>query len=160
MQSSIARDNYLFAEVRTATPQKLQLLLIDAALMSANRARQFWQDGNNERATEALINAQALVSEMLAGISPDVGGELAQSVSAVYEFIFRSLVKAGARRDEKSLGDAIRILEIERETWRRLCDKIASDPPAAIRGEKFTPSPPPASVADLPSFSGGFSVEA
>ena len=31
MQSSMARDNYLFTEVKTAAPQKLQLLLIEAA---------------------------------------------------------------------------------------------------------------------------------
>ena len=118
MQSSWHGTITFFTEVKTATPQKLQLLLIEGALRLANRARQFWQQGRNDRAIRALLNAQAIVAHMLAVIDHEAGGDLAKRVSAVYEFIFRSLVKAGHRHDEKSLGDAIRILEIERETWR------------------------------------------
>ncbi len=154
-----ARDNYLSTVVKTAAPQKLQWLLIEAALRSANCAREFWRQGDNERATEAIVHAQSVLGQMLAAIDREGGGELASRVSTVYEFIFRSLVKAGHRRDEQSLGEAIRVLEIERETWRQLCAKIAAD--HAPRG----PAAPYARFGapvdyDATDSAGGFSFEA
>jgi flagellar protein FliS len=161
VQSSTAQDNYVATEVHTATPQKLHLLLIDAALRSAQRARQFREQGRDDRAVASLVHAQEVVGQMLADIKPEVGGDLAARVSSVYEFIFRCLVQAGHRRDEKSLADAIRILEIERETWRQLCDKLAVNAPHAAFHEAQRGIPPLlGSNSDLSSLSGGFSIEA
>jgi flagellar biosynthetic protein FliS len=154
MQSSTARDNYLATEVKTATPQRLQLLLIEAALRLANRARQYWQQGRDDLALGALVNAQAVVAHMLAVIDREAAGDLAQRVSAVYAFIYRSLVKAGHRHDEKGLADAVRILEIERETWRLVCEKLAVNAPHA----RFADGPH--GVPDSLAMPGGFSVEA
>jgi flagellar secretion chaperone FliS len=134
MQSSTAWENYLSTDVNTAAPQKLQLLLIEAALRLANRAGQFWKQGRGDAAIGALIQAQSIVAEILGSMDREVGGDLSLRVSAVYEFIYRSLVDAGYRRNEKSLGDAVRILEIERETWRRLCDKLGAEGQSAIYG--------------------------
>jgi len=160
MQST-AQDHYLATQVKTATPQKRQLLLIDSVLRSSNRARQYWQQGRNDLALQSLLNAQAVVADMLAVIDYEAGGDLAKRVSAVYAFIYRSLVNAGHRRDEKSLGDAVRVLEIERETWRKVCDKLADESPRGVvdRGERGVPSPH-VSDLDAPSLSEGFSIEA
>ena len=73
---SMAQDHYLLTQVKTATPQKLQLLLIDTALRSANRARQYWQQGRNDLAVRALLNAQEVVAQMLAAIDREAGGDL------------------------------------------------------------------------------------
>ena len=152
------RDNYLSTEVRTATPQKLQLLLIDAALRSANRARQLWAQERDDLAILSLVHAQSVLGQMLAAIDRDAGGDLATRVSAVYEFIFRSLVKAGHRHDEQSLADATRILEIERETWRQLCEQITTDRPAGPAAPHARFGAPVDAEAD--DFVGGLSLEA
>ncbi len=164
---STAQDSYLFTEVKTATPQKLQLLLIETVLRLANRARQFWQEGRNDRAVVALVNAQSVMAEMLASMDRKAAGDLAEPVSAVYEFIYRSLVKAGHRHDEESLGNAIRILEIERETWRQVCDKLAMDVSRASFHDAERAVLPPGhhvpmvgNSPHLSSQSEGFSIEA
>ena len=108
-----AHDEYLGVEVRTAPPQKLHLMLIEAALRSAERARQHWQAGQNEPAIKALVHAQAALGRMLADLDHESGEPLVRRVAAEYEFIFRTLVRAGLKRDEKCLADAIRILQIE-----------------------------------------------
>ena len=104
---------------------------------------------------------------MLAVIDHEAGGELARRVSAVYEFIYRSLVKAGHRHDEKGLDDAVRILEIERETWRQVCDRLAADAPRTTFHDAQRGVPPPGhhvrmvgSDMEWSSQPGGFSVEA
>ena len=158
---SMAQDSYLFTEVKTATPQKLQLLLIEAALRLANRSRQFWQEGRNDRALQALFDAQAVIAQMLGRIDREAGGDLAKRVSAVYEFIYRSLVKAGYRRDEKSLGDAIRILEIERDTWRQVCEKLTMNSPQVSFDDAAPGVPSPLGAAPEVSYEpGGFCIDA
>jgi flagellar protein FliS len=162
MQSS-ARDQYLVNEVYTATPEKRQLLLVEAALRLAGRARQSRQQGRDEHALQALLEAQAIVSHMLGVIDHKTGGELAGRVSAVYDFIYRSLVKAGYSREEQGISDAIRILEIERDTWRQLCEKSASDRavarPAAPHVNFGAPIEQHAERLE-DDFLGGFSLEA
>ncbi|MEI8371718.1 MAG: flagellar export chaperone FliS [Planctomycetota bacterium] len=124
---STARENYLNTDVRTATPQRLQLMLIEAALRSAERGRQQWQEKQDDWAIGSIVHAQNVMGELLAGIDRTTAGELGERVSAVYEFILRSLIEAGHHHNEKSLADAIRLLELERETWRQVCEKITTE---------------------------------
>ena len=109
-----ARENYLTMEALTAAPQKLQLLLIEAAIRSAQRAGREWQAGRDEQALQSLLHAQAVLAELLRGVKQESNLELTDRVAAVYAFIFRRLVEAGYGRDEAKLADAIRLLEIER----------------------------------------------
>ena len=125
MESS-ARQNYLTNDVMTATPQKLQLMLIEAAIRFARRARQLWQAGEDEQASEALNRAQEVVGEMLAGLNREVDADLVSKVASVYLYLFRSLMEANHERDEKKLNDALRVLETERETWRQVCQQLGS----------------------------------
>ena len=129
MQST-ALKNYLAAEVMTATPQKLQLMLIEAAIRSAQRARAQWQAQRNDQACESLIHAQEIIGELLASLNRETAPELIAEVAAVYLFVFRSLMEANYRRDEAKLNDAIRVLEVERETWQQVCEKLGGKKPA------------------------------
>jgi len=158
MQSWMARDSYLLTSVNTATPQKLRLLLIDAALQSANRAREYWRQGRDDRAVVALVHAQNVVSEILTSIDRSTG-ELALRVAAIYDFVFHALVRASAERDEKGLQDAVGILETERETWRQACETIAAEqaPPVPAAPHVTFGAPVDANVGE---FTGGFSLEA
>jgi len=124
-----ARREYLATEVLTATPQKLQLMLIEAAIRSAETARAKWKTEKNDEACEALIHAQDCVGEMLAGLNKEADSELTGKVAVVYVFIFRSLMEANYHRDEKKLDDALKVLEVERETWRQVCAQLGSKLP-------------------------------
>jgi len=160
MQASTAHDHYLYTEVGTAAPQKLQLLLIEAALRLANRARQFRRQSLDDRAVEAIAHARSILAEMRAGIKYEIAGVLGERISAVYEFIFRCLMNAGCRHDEKSLDDAIRILEIERETWRQVCGKLAMHAPHETFGEALQGVlPSQNAIPESWSSAGGFSIE-
>jgi flagellar protein FliS len=156
------RDEYLVNQVMTATPQRLQLMLIEAAIRFCERARQLWLDQQFDPAGEAILRSQEIVTAILAGLQKEKDPALVRKVSAIYNFIFRSLVTAFVERNERKLGEAISVLEIERETWTKLCEEL---------GTTFTPvaahlkTPMPGfhatheqSAGDLPT--SGFSLEA
>jgi flagellar protein FliS len=88
-------------------------------------------------ATVELIHCRSIVSELLAGIKPD-DSELSKQVTGIYIYLFKALTEAQLRRDHEPLGEAIRVLEIERDTWRQICDKI----PDALRPTASNPQLP------------------
>lgn len=148
-----ARETYFDTQVLTAPPQKLQLMLIDGALRYARQAADHWREGRIYEGGEALIGCQRIVTELLRGLKPEVAPSLVENVSNVYRFIFRTLVEAGMRRDAAKLAEAMRLLDIERETWRQVCERLTTRPQ--------TPAIVPAPHGSLYSAaSGGFALEA
>ncbi len=149
MQTSYG-DRYLESEVLTASPQRLHLLLIEAAVRYIERTRAAWQRQDHETAFESLTKAQQIVAEMLAAMKMDTAPDLVKQVAAIYTFVYRTLVEAGLRQDEKLLDDALRVLHIERETWLEVCRTLGAG------GENdaaslTTAAPPAEASASLPA---------
>lgn len=124
---SIAYENYLETGVLTASPQKLQLLLIEAAIRSIHRGKQAAARGDQAAASEQFIHAQDCVGQILAGLNYDGAAEIVKRLAAVYVFVLRQLAEGALNRDETKLDDAVRVLDVERETWRQVCEQFGSD---------------------------------
>ena len=165
-----ARDNYLSTEVLTATPQKLHLMLVEAAIRFTQRGRLLWQTGEDAAACESLVRAQNIVSQLMAGLNYESDCEVVPRLAGVYQFVFRTLLDANLRRNEQKIDDAIRVLEVERETWRQVCEKFPGDSatsaPSLAQLDQGGPAPPlPHDFGlSLPAADGlptsGFSLEA
>ncbi|MDR2760998.1 MAG: flagellar export chaperone FliS [Planctomycetaceae bacterium] len=121
-----ARNNYLQAEVSTATPQKLQLLLVEAAIKNVHRTKQAWKDSRFDVGVESLTVAQDIISEILCSLDMEGNPTIAKQLASIYLFIFRRLAEGGMWRDESKLDDALRVLNSERETWQQVCEKFGS----------------------------------
>ena len=121
-----ARQNYLQAEVQTATPQKLQLMLIEAAIKNVHRTKRAWEEEKFEAACDSLSLAQDIVAEILSSVDKEGSPELAGKIASIYVFIFRRLSEAGMTHDQEKLDEALRVLNSERETWRQVCEKFGS----------------------------------
>jgi flagellar protein FliS len=159
-----ARNQYLEQEVMTASPQKLQLMLVEAAMRSAEKARECWHNDDNAGACEAIVYAESCLGELLGGLNYDDGGDLVRKLASLYMFAFRRLVDANQQRDEKLLDEALRVLGMERDTWRQVCEQCAAQEPTIATQVDAGPAPIPA--VDLPGTgsvdvgTGGFSAQA
>lgn len=155
-----ARETYLNTQVMTATPQKLQLMLIDGAIRFANQTITLWQDGDIENATESLNRCRRIVTEILGGVKQD-GSRLPKQINAIYMFIFRQLTEAQLEQNQDKVKDVVKVLEIEQDTWRKVCEKIASsDAGTSSDTSTGTPAIPDTSSIDVASQLpvGGFSA--
>jgi flagellar protein FliS len=132
-----ARDEYLATEVLTAAPQKLHLMLIEGAIRFAKRAELQRRQQEHEAAFKSIVRAQEVVSQLIAGFASNLDQLFVRQTAAVYSFIYRSLVLANVNRDDAKLTDALRLLEIERETWRQVCEQLGTK-----RAADATDSPP------------------
>jgi flagellar secretion chaperone FliS len=157
-------NQYLTTEVFTAPPQKLQLMLIDAAIRMATRTKRHWQAQENGQAGLSLVHAQEIVDQLIRGVNREVCPELADRVIAVYMFIARRLVEAFPEQDEKKLDDAIRLLTMERETWRQVCEQLGGEVNGDHAEYISAAEKPLGIVPAVDSFEGlsatGFSLEA
>lgn len=126
-------ETYRAGEVFSAPPQKLQLMLIEGAIRLARMAEQHWQAGRASEANQALDQCLQIITELLSGLRPEKMPELVSRVAGVYMFIFRAFTAAKRSRDLAKLHEAVRVLEVERETWRQVCAAlvVGDDPPAS-----------------------------
>ena len=154
---SSMQGSYLETEILTAPPQKLQLMMIEAAIRFSKRAQGHWQAGEDDLACEALIRAQRIVTELTTGLNREASPELVGKVASVYLFVFRRLMEANFEHDAEKLADAIRVLEVERETWRQVCDQVGRTPESENEAAVILPplSTTPPETTPMPNLSVG-----
>src|SRR5262245_2313383 len=100
MQTAHAsREEYLTQQVMTAAPQKLQLLLIEAAIRHCLRARDDYRAGEFLAGGEPILRAQEIVSELLSSARQDPESVLGKQVAALYAYLFRTLIQAHMKHD-------------------------------------------------------------
>jgi len=119
-------EHYLETEVLTATPQKLQLMMINGALKFANQAKSL-RAHDPATAWEKLIRCREIVAEVLGSLKPD-GSEVMKTVAGIYIFLFQELTNVQADDDYERLDGVITVLEEERQTWVELCQAMPEAP--------------------------------
>ena len=133
-----AREAYLEAQVMTATPQKLRLMLIEAAIRFARKTLQHWEASDHQGAQDSIIRCRNIVSELLSSVRVDES-DLTKQVASLYLFVFRNLTEAQLQRDSKLVAEAIEVLEVERGTWQRLCDEMPYAPRPTVEQLQSAP---------------------
>lgn len=115
-----ARNAYLEAQILTATPQKLRLLLIDGAIRFARAAIQSLEEGSDAAASEQISRCRQVVTELMSSLTLK-DTVIFEQLTAVYAFLFHALAQAQLRHEPSMLREVVRVLEEERETWQQVC---------------------------------------
>ena len=118
---------YLRDAVMTASPEQLQLMLYDGALRFARQGGEAVKEGRFEDAYDCLSRSQRIVLEMQQGLRHEVAPELCDRMAAIYMYIYRRLIDGCVNKDVEAVGEAIRLLEFERETWMLLINKLSTE---------------------------------
>ena len=148
--SGEARQAYLETKVLTATPQKLRLLCIDAAVVLLNRTQTLWGEENWDSAYVCVAKARALVTDILSTMKFQ-SDPLAKQLAAIYASIVITITEAQLTNDAVMLGKAIAILEEERETWRQYCEMYPDAPELPDESASEITSSDPAIAAPSPA---------
>ena len=115
---------YLINDVTTASSEMLVQRLLEKAIRSANEARKAEAAAGGDSRAMRLRRAFDIVVELQNSLDFERGGEIARNLDALYEFIRSRLVAAGLSPSEEPIDDAVRILDLIAETWRRLPEGI------------------------------------
>ncbi|WP_217127053.1 flagellar export chaperone FliS [Hydrogenophilus thiooxidans] len=107
--------------VQTADPHRLILMLFDGALMAIAQAEVAIEQRNIPQRAAAINKAIAIVIEGLkAALDPEAGGELADRLAALYDYIAERLTHANALNNAAPLKEAANLLRTIRDAWAEM----------------------------------------
>lgn len=114
---------YRETRVKTASPGQLVVMLYDEALKQCDIAIELSGDSekprpnNIERINAALGKAQDIVTELMASLDFDAGGEIAQNLFSLYVWFGRELLEANITKDTVRVKSVRSMLAELRVAW-------------------------------------------
>ncbi|MFC1745562.1 flagellar export chaperone FliS [Candidatus Riflebacteria bacterium] len=119
-------NNYKKAQIETASPDLLILMLFDGALKFLKRARSGFENMDFELINNGLIKTQAIISELMTSLDMEKGGEVAKNLLSLYIFVNKNLSQANVEKDAKYLDVCEEITGGLREAWDEMMKKNAT----------------------------------
>lgn len=118
--------------VVAASPHKLIVMLFDGALVSISSALVNMRSGNIGEKGKAISKAIMIIdSGLRAALDKKVGGEIAEGLDALYEYMSGRLLTANLKNDPAILEEVQRLLVELRDAWNQIGDTPARAPAAA-----------------------------
>lgn len=118
----------------SASPHKLIVMLYDGALVAVLSAQMHMKSGNVPEKGKAISRAIQIIDNGLrASLDKQVGGEIAENLDALYEYMGARLLAANLNNDITVLEEVQRLLTDLRETWNAIGSTPAATPGADLK---------------------------
>lgn len=122
-------QNYATVGVETgvaaASPHKLILMLFDGALLALSSATTHMAEHNiNEKGKSLSKAIDIIINGLRASLDLEVGGELAERLYALYDYMSARLLHANLHNDAAAIEEVSRLLGELKAAW----EEIADDP--------------------------------
>lgn len=121
-----SKDAYLENMVRTASPAKLIEMLYQRAVELLKEAEKLIEDKEYMKANENLKKAQDIVTELNLSLDMEKGGQIAQNLRALYNYMFRRLIDANVKKDIEAAREVREMLEELLDAWREVMKKAGN----------------------------------
>jgi flagellar secretion chaperone FliS len=112
-----AVNGYKEMSVLSAQPEQLILMLYDGALRFLRLAIKSLEEKDLETGHHNLIRAQNIITELIASLNFDKGGEIANNLFRIYEFMHYTLVQANVKKDPEPARNIYQQLKKLRDSW-------------------------------------------
>lgn len=152
-QNTQVSQAYLKTKVMTASPAELRLMLIDGAIRFSEQAKRGYEERDYESAFEGTTKAQNILMELMNSLRPEQAPELCARLSALYTFMYKSLVEASSTREAGLVDEVIALLRFERETWQLCLESLARENKSAAGMTSLPNERPPAGDGNRPPLS-------
>jgi len=128
--------------VATASPHKLIAMLFEGALVAISSASMHMKAGNIVEKGQAISKAITIIdSGLRTSLNKDAGGELAEMLDALYEYMSRRLLEANLKNDTEILKEIHGLLLDIKGAWDEIGDKVPAAPEVPKSPAQGTQSP-------------------
>ena len=117
------QNAYKKASVNTLDQNKLIIMLYDGAIKNANFAVEYMKSGEIEKVHDSLIKTKNIVTELLATLNMEHGGEIAKNLKSLYSYMFSQLVEANMEKKSEPVLNVIDLLKELRGAWVQIREK-------------------------------------
>ncbi len=117
-----------------ATPHKLIAMLFQGALLAVANAKNSMLRKDTPAKGKSISHAIAIIGEGLhASLDKNVGGELAQNLAALYDYMTMRLVAANLNNDIAALDEVTRLLTELKGAWESINPNTATTSAPVVR---------------------------
>jgi flagellar protein FliS len=114
------RTTGVAARALEATPHQLIAQLLSGALERLHLARAALARGDRARKADAIRGAAAIVDGLRMSLDRARGGEIAERLDALYEYVGTRLLEANAQDDVARIEECERLLGTIDGAWRQI----------------------------------------
>lgn len=108
-------------DVSEASPHKLILMLFDGALLVLNKAVADIENKDLPGKIKHIAKGIEIITMGLsASLDPSAGGDLAERLGALYEYMCRRLTLANLQNNPAPIREVIELLQGLREAWSQI----------------------------------------
>ncbi len=135
---------YKEVAVKTASPLQLVVMLYDAAICSAQEARQRIESKDIAGRSISINKCITIITELQACLNLKAGGEIANSLDRLYDYMKRRIFKASVDQCCEPLLEVENLLDNLRSAWVELVNQApATATSQPVQNRSFmTPSDP------------------
>ena len=110
---------YKQANVVTADPRKLVIMCYEGAISNLTMACDAYRSGHFERKCTALVKAQDIIMLLIQSLDLKRGGQIAQNLDSLYNYILRRITEGDIKQDTAPLEEASKILNTLLTSWKQ-----------------------------------------
>jgi flagellar protein FliS len=126
--------------VTSASPHKLIVMLFDGALVAVATAEQQMKEGNIQAKGKSISKAISIIDNGLrASLDKKVGGQIAESLDALYAYMSNRLLVANLKNQPEILQEVHTLLMDLKSAWDAIGQQAEALPAAAAAPVKAAP---------------------
>lgn len=133
------RNNAHFAyqatQISTATKEQLLLITYDIGIKACRMAEAALTGDESEKdlsvANREIIRAQEVIRELMVTLNTERGGEMAQGLMRLYDYMYQLLVDANVKKEPENLRTVRTMLEELKTAWEGALVKLLQEYQAA-----------------------------
>jgi flagellar protein FliS len=118
-------QQYKRAQIETASPTQLIVLLYEGALRFCAQAREAMLARDLENQHTNLLKAQRILTELMGTLDRKAGGDIAENLFSLYLFMFDQLVHANLYDRVENINTVMKMLEDLHLSWLEV-DRITT----------------------------------
>lgn len=107
----------LESQLADASPHKITQMLFAGALERLAQSRIAIEQGNIENKGLLIGKAMSIIQGLRSALVMDKGGDLANNLHDLYEYVLRRLMDANLNSDLNAIDDAAGIMRELKEAW-------------------------------------------
>lgn len=110
---------YQITAIDTADKNHQVVLLFDAAVCFLYQAQAGMETGDHHAQCDAIVRTQRILSALMTALDREAGGELAEQLFGLYNWLHNLLSEASIADDLTLLGEALAVMADLRDAWRQ-----------------------------------------
>lgn len=130
---------YKKTSIHTASKEQILIMLYQAAIKNCKKAMEAIDAKDIAKKGEHIGKLQDIVVELNNSLDLEVGGDVAQELSALYDFILYSSTQANIKIDKEPLQGCLEVLNTLYAGWTEAIKSLKNENQPAAPAKPTTP---------------------